>query len=177
MLLMATVLVLAYACGSDASKVDIKALAENTDLKTPEKSMKLLEGFVQILSKTASIEDNSEAAKYLNGIIEQHEGDIRKISEEFIVWSSTASSSELEAYAQNMQKQPYYPELDSVLGVLGQRMRESEELQTSMMRFMQVTNPEPAPGDDIDLGEGDLSDDMMEKDSVEMETEAETAKP
>lgn len=171
MLLMATVLVFAYACGSDGLKVDIQDLAADTELKVPEKSMKLLEAFTQILSKTASIEDNTEAATYLNGVIDKHEGDIRKISEEFVTWSATASKEEMEAYAQNMQNQPYFSELDSVLGALGQRMRESEELQTSMMRFMQVTNPEPAPRENMP------SNDMMEKDSVEMAPPSETPKP
>jgi len=171
MLLMATVLVFAYACGSDGLKVDIKALAANTELKAPEKSMKLLEAFTQILSKTASIEDNTEAAKYLNGVIDKHEGDIRKISEDFVTWSLSASKEELDAYTQDIEKQSYYPELDTVLGTLGQRMRDSEELQNSMMRFMQITNPEPAPGEYMP------SDDMMEMDSVEMAPPSETPKP
>lgn len=170
MLLMAFLLVFVYACGNDGLNVDIKALAANTELNAPQKSLKLFDAFTQIMTKTAAIEDNTEAAKYLNGVIDTHEGDIRKISEDFMTWSNTASNEELNNYTQEIERQPFYPALDSVLGALGKRMQESEELQSSMMRFMQITNPQP---EETSMP----SEAMPELDSVETAPQAETPQP
>ena len=170
MLLMAFLLVFVYACANDGLNVDLKALAANTEMTAPQKSLKLMDAFTQIMSKTASIEDNAEAAKYLNGVIDTHEGDIRKISEDFITWNTTASAEDINKYTQEIESMPFFATLDSVLGTLGRRMQESEELQSSMMRFMQVTNPQPE--------ETSMPSEAMPKlDSVETAPQAETPQP
>jgi len=136
-----------WACNSkDSTKstggINLKELHADKSMHPRDKADVMMSAINAIIINTVAIEDNVQAAVFLNTIMDENANEILGISREFGQWSQDATQEELAAYMELLQSKPYFEELDSNLSVIGERMMETPELKEAMHKFMEITNPQ-----------------------------------